>query len=580
MGCESSNKKRENQIKLLKQQTFFNETQATKQQLFSQNFQDTQQKVKLEFTLKQCCKNNSYQLHCEFEFDPENSYTSEIINCTQSTINFNTCFICHYYFSKRQKMRIDLIKNDEIVNRIFLYLGNIIGNKGSIYTMCINPNDGEFIIIKAIGLNNESSFLNLRLLVQSNIKINYTDPKNKFSFIITNNGKKIYNSESISSNGIFSHIKIPIDLLSPSFNITFLDCRSNPLSSFDTNTISFLNLKSQIISQFSISQNQIIKIYNDSELFKKFSFIEYIKNGIKLNLTIAIDFTQSNGNPLSPNSLHSIINNKPNDYENTIRECGYIVAYYDYDQLFPVYGFGAIINNSLSHCFNINFNNDPNIYTIDNVIKEYQKCLRKIQLSGPTYFSPVIKKTIYNIKKNCKTLEYQILMILTDGAIEDMRETMDAIVEGSFLPLSIIIIGIGNYDFSAMKFLDADKNPLVNSSGVMEMRDIVQFVDYKKYRGNSEKLIEEVLDEIPKQIVEYYTLKNIYPDNLQKININNNSVYLDNYCNTGLKNYVNVNSNNKSKITSQFMDNPYNGNTIQTMNTWANNVSFQKSKYV
>ena len=510
MGCESTNLKRSNQINILRKQTFFNETQTTKQQLFSQNFQDSQQKVKLEFTLKQCHKNNSYQLHCEFESDPKNSYTSEIINCVQSTIIFNTCFICHYYFSKRQRMRIDLIKNGVIANRILIYLGNVIGFKG-IYTMEINPNGGELVSIKVSGLNNDSFSLNLKLKVQSNINLNYSDPRNKFSFIITSNKKKIYSSESISSNGKFSHINIPLDLLSPSFNITFLDCCQNPLSSYDSNIQNFLHLQSKLITQFNISPTQKIKIYNNSELIKQFSFLDYIKCGVQLNLIIAIDFTQSNGNPLSQNSLHSIVNNTPNDYENTIRECGYIVAYYDYDQLFPVYGFGAMINNSISHCFNINFSNDPNIYTIDNVIKEYQSCLRKIQFSEPTFFAPVIKKTISDIKNKNNKLEYQILMILTDGVIDDMRDTIDAIVEGSFLPLSVIIIGIGDNDFSAMSFLDGDQNPLVSSNGIMEMRDIVQFVNYRKYRGNAVKLVETVLDEIPKQIVQYYMINNIYP---------------------------------------------------------------------
>ena len=32
-----------------------------------------------------------------------------------------------------------------------------------------------------------------------------------------------------------------------------------------------------------------------------------------------------------------------NSYEKAIKSCGDIVAYYDYDQLFPVFGYGAIL---------------------------------------------------------------------------------------------------------------------------------------------------------------------------------------------------------------------------------------------
>jgi hypothetical protein len=42
-------------------------------------------------------------------------------------------------------------------------------------------------------------------------------------------------------------------------------------------------------------------------------------------------------------------------------------------------------------------------------------------------------------------------MIITDGEIHDMKETIDLIVELSKLPVSIIIIGVGEDDFSNMR---------------------------------------------------------------------------------------------------------------------------------
>jgi len=43
--------------------------------------------------------------------------------------------------------------------------------------------------------------------------------------------------------------------------------------------------------------------------------------------------------------------------------------------------------------------------------------------------------------------KYNIVIIFTDGIINDVNETIDEIVQGSVLPLSIIIVGIGNADF-------------------------------------------------------------------------------------------------------------------------------------
>jgi len=55
---------------------------------------------------------------------------------------------------------------------------------------------------------------------------------------------------------------------------------------------------------------------------------------------------------------------------------------------------------------------------------------------------------------------------------------VDLIVQASTLPLSIIIVGVGNADFTNMNRLDGD-NGLYSSKGVMAPRDIVQFVPFR-----------------------------------------------------------------------------------------------------
>jgi len=55
-------------------------------------------------------------------------------------------------------------------------------------------------------------------------------------------------------------------------------------------------------------------------------------------------------------------------------------------------------------------------------------------------------------------------LILTDGAITDFDATVEEVVKGSSLPLSIIIIGVGNADFTAMEKLDGDVTPLYSEN--------------------------------------------------------------------------------------------------------------------
>lgn len=55
-----------------------------------------------------------------------------------------------------------------------------------------------------------------------------------------------------------------------------------------------------------------------------------------------------------------------------------------------------------------------------------------------------------NAMKDSPEDPYFVLLILTDGEIHDMEPTKTSIVQASHLPLSIIIIGIGNEDFVNM----------------------------------------------------------------------------------------------------------------------------------
>lgn len=69
-----------------------------------------------------------------------------------------------------------------------------------------------------------------------------------------------------------------------------------------------------------------------------------------------------------------------------------------------------------------------------------------------------------------------------------MDETRDAIVQASKLPMSIIIIGVGNADFAAMEFLDGDASVLRSNTGEEAVRDIVQFVPFRDFRNVSIKI--------------------------------------------------------------------------------------------
>ena len=69
-------------------------------------------------------------------------------------------------------------------------------------------------------------------------------------------------------------------------------------------------------------------------------------------------------------------------------------------------------------------------------------------------FSEVFKMALDYAEYECHRKDaqkYFILLVLTDGEISDMQATKDQIVKACDLPISILIIGVGNDDFTQMK---------------------------------------------------------------------------------------------------------------------------------
>ena len=87
-------------------------------------------------------------------------------------------------------------------------------------------------------------------------------------------------------------------------------------------------------------------------------------------------------------------------------------------------------------------------------------------------------------------------MILTVDVIDDKKNTIDALVEASSLPLSVIIIGIGNENLQAMKELDGVFKPLISPNGTKGMRDLVKLALFDEYKYVHNNLAKQVLEKL------------------------------------------------------------------------------------
>ena len=185
-------------------------------------------------------------------------------------------------------------------------------------------------------------------------------------------------------------------------------------------------------------------------------------------MIVAIDFTASNG------KLHTVEADpsKLNDYQTSILQVGHILEPYAFQRKFAGFGFGGKNKSSTTtEFFILNGKPDPTITSLDELHEEYKKAVAETEMWGPTLFAPILKKIKEYTRKNKHM--YYVLLMLTDGCIHDLRETIDQVVEMASEPLSIIIVGIGEADFYGMHFLDCDKGELVDSQGTPAIRDIV-----------------------------------------------------------------------------------------------------------
>uniref|UniRef100_A0A158PAJ6 VWFA domain-containing protein n=1 Tax=Angiostrongylus cantonensis TaxID=6313 RepID=A0A158PAJ6_ANGCA len=224
------------------------------------------------------------------------------------------------------------------------------------------------------------------------------------------------------------------------------------------------------------------------QLLKNYSFLDFIAGGTQLDFAVAVDFTASNGAVHKPTSLHYINPTQPNQYEIAISFYSFftrkiffravidICQHYNNSKLFDAFGFGAILppDTCVSPVFSLNFDANPTVVGLPGLLEAYRFTLNRVKLYGPTNFAPVIRE----IAKKASTLpingsRYQVLLIITDGAISDMAATKAAIIAASSLPLSIIIVGVGDDEFENMHELDSDDRAL-SHGGHIAQRDIVQ----------------------------------------------------------------------------------------------------------
>ncbi|XP_038996924.1 E3 ubiquitin-protein ligase RGLG2-like [Hibiscus syriacus] len=183
------------------------------------------------------------------------------------------------------------------------------------------------------------------------------------------------------------------------------------------------------------------------------------------NLIVAIDFTKSNQwtgkRSFNGKSLHHI-GNGLNPYEQAISIIGRTLAVFDEDNLIPCFGFG----DASTHDHDVfSFYPDKRFCNgFEEILSRYREIMPHLRLSGPTSFAPIIEMAMTIVEQSCG--QYHVLVIIADGQVTGNvdtghgrlspleQKTVDAIVQASKLPLSIIVVGVGDGPWDMMKEFD------------------------------------------------------------------------------------------------------------------------------
>ncbi|GLT33182.1 hypothetical protein SLA2020_077910 [Shorea laevis] len=183
------------------------------------------------------------------------------------------------------------------------------------------------------------------------------------------------------------------------------------------------------------------------------------------NLIVGIDFTKSNEwtgtRSFHKKSLHHI-GAGLNPYEQAISIIGKTLPAFDEDNMVPCYGFGDASTQD-QDVFSF-YPDERFCHGFEEVLSRYREIVPHLRLAGPTSFAPIIEMAMTIVEQSGG--QYHVLVIIADGQVTrsvetahdhlspQEQKTVDAIVQASKLPLSIILVGVGDGPWDTMKEFD------------------------------------------------------------------------------------------------------------------------------
>ncbi|CAJ0572443.1 unnamed protein product, partial [Mesorhabditis spiculigera] len=218
------------------------------------------------------------------------------------------------------------------------------------------------------------------------------------------------------------------------------------------------------------------------EIHETAGFFEIVKAGLSVDLGVSIDFTASNGDPTQPTSLHFIHPHKPNPYTNAILKILPPLFGHSKETRISAMGFGARVgrDHQMSNCFPLEQTSQQfYVQGFNGLLNAYSSARLEVMFFGPTEFAD----SIYHVSKFAKASArlklglYYVLVILTDGDLENTKGTRDALVDASEAPMSVVVVGLR--DGQKFDKVVALESPILkHSDGRTMRRQVLSFTKF------------------------------------------------------------------------------------------------------
>lgn len=247
------------------------------------------------------------------------------------------------------------------------------------------------------------------------------------------------------------------------------------------------------------------------------SMLQYLSGGCEMDLMVAIDCTEQNGDWRKKDTLHYSSQSWLNDYQAVLFKVGSVFDGYNSGKKgYIMWGYGGATSESAGSPY---FVMGENIRGADNLVKAYDKIFnhdnKNLELGEEGNLHNLIEAAMFrasNANKDGRQC-YATLVILTTGVVSDLTQSIDTICAAAEdAPLSIAVIGIGKGDFSAVhKLAGGDDRKLLHSNGVPITRDIINFSSMADFGGNARECVAAAFQDVPEQFVQHFTNAGVKP---------------------------------------------------------------------